>query len=220
MVRAIANLEGSMHKQYNIVDKIRQGQHRATRSGTPTKHITKDTVNMDTIARLKTRVNHALTVIINMFEEAQTRDKVITEGLLDTMMGKNKQLICPRQSYEAVRGFFEHMGQPFQQPEILLTILEGEGNVFGRPRSRSTSTKKRRKRSSSRKSRQDGMYLHSHKSYNTTTDHLADTTRDFNNHMGQDDESIQQAESRGRSSNNSRSRSRKGHQRKHSYHSE
>jgi hypothetical protein len=89
MVRAIANIEGSMHKTNSYVDKVRHHQTRINRSSSAGKKLNggRDQVGMDVISRLKTRVNYALVMVIKGLADARERDKVMTEGLLDTMMG-------------------------------------------------------------------------------------------------------------------------------------
>ena len=54
------------------------------------------------IIRLKERINYGFTLICKLLEECHTRDKVLTENLLDTQLGKARALIVPQNIHGAL----------------------------------------------------------------------------------------------------------------------
>ena len=135
---------------------IKSDRARSHKSRSISVQKERESVNKATITNLKERVNYGFRVLLKLFEECYHRDKVITESLLDTQMGRARNLICNRDCHDSLISFFELLSEPFSEPDILLGIKE---NDHFKPknsskRHRSASTKKHtRKRSTSSKRR-------------------------------------------------------------------
>ena len=79
-------------------------------------------VNKDDLIRLKERINSAFTALLTMHESTIDRDAFIVDNLLSTHLGKMNRLTVKRDIHDALKDFKEEISEPFEAPDIILSL--------------------------------------------------------------------------------------------------
>lgn len=111
-----------MRHNSNTIEKLRVGQHKISTIQTNFKFNKAELVSKDEIARLKERINSAFETLIRLHESTMDRDAIICESLLETQLGKLRRLIVKRHTHDSLKMFADALNEPFEKPEILLSM--------------------------------------------------------------------------------------------------